>query len=102
MSRYICVAKFDNSNKTLSGGVMSCVNQFLLCVTFVQHFNIIPNEIVKKKSIETGYRMNTKSILCYADDTALFAENEDDLQRFLYTFNKATQKFNMAISREKN
>lgn len=41
------------------------------------------------------------NILCYADDTLLIAENEDDLQRLLYEFSKICKNFNLKISTQK-
>lgn len=37
----------------------------------------------------------------YGDDTILFAENEDDLQRLLFQFKTATHKLNMKIATTK-
>lgn len=37
-------------------------------------------------------------MLCYADDTVLIAENEDDLQRLLHSFNRIAKSLNMIIS----
>ena len=41
------------------------------------------------------------NIICYADDVVLIAENATDLQRLVYSFNKACQKYNMDIAEEK-
>ncbi|XP_055385812.1 uncharacterized protein LOC129614885 [Condylostylus longicornis] len=40
-------------------------------------------------------------IICYADDAVLLAENENDLQRMLFTFNTVAGQYNMKISTEK-
>lgn len=66
-------------------------------------FNIILDEIIKQVKTRRGYRMGNKEIqiLCYADDTILIAENEDDLQRLMHQFNITAKKFNMKISAEK-
>lgn len=66
-------------------------------------FNIILDEIIKQVKTKRGYRMGNREIqiLCYADDTVLIAEDEDDLQRLLHQFNITAKKFNMKISAEK-
>ena len=38
------------------------------------------------------------NMVCYADDIALIADTEDDLQRLLYNFHLNCLKFNMKIS----
>jgi len=43
----------------------------------------------------------TISMVCYADDAAIFAETEDDLQRQLHKFCQVSQVMNMTISIEK-
>jgi hypothetical protein len=62
-------------------------------------------EVIKDvKDIEVGYNMenNVIEILCYSNDATLFAENEDDLQRFLYEFVTGFASiFNMNISIKK-
>lgn len=37
------------------------------------------------------------NILCYANDTVLIAENEDNLQRLLYKFYKSWTELNLKI-----
>lgn len=67
-------------------------------------FNIIMNEIIEEvKELHIGYEMANRSlgILCYADDATLMAESEDDLQRLLFKFERAAEKYNMIISAEK-
>lgn len=66
-------------------------------------FNIILDEIIKQTKTKRGYGMGNEriQILCYADDTVLIAENEDDLQRLLHIFNTTAKKLNMKISTEK-
>ncbi|KAK9887098.1 hypothetical protein WA026_020042 [Henosepilachna vigintioctopunctata] len=61
------------------------------------------DEIIKKVRGMRGYKMGDKeiSILCYADDAVLIAENEDDLQRLLHQFNLTAKSFNMIISASK-
>lgn len=64
-------------------------------------FNLILDQIVNKvKTIGKGYKMGQKEIkiLCYADDTVLIAENEEDLQRMLHKFNQTAEEYNMQIS----
>jgi len=51
-----------------------------------------------------GYRMGQNeriSMVCYADDAAIFAETEDYLQRQLHKFCQVSQTMNMTISIEK-
>ncbi|GJQ70990.1 hypothetical protein Trydic_g11989 [Trypoxylus dichotomus] len=53
-----------------------------------------------RRWVNHGYRMGDKliKVLCYADDTTLFADSEDDLERLLQAFNIEAQKLNMEIS----
>ena len=39
--------------------------------------------------------------ICYADDAAIVAESENDLQKMLYKFHLTAQKYNMKISVDK-
>ncbi|XP_011631965.1 uncharacterized protein LOC105423758 [Pogonomyrmex barbatus] len=57
------------------------------------------DEIIRSVSEIDGYRRenHTLRILCYADDAALLAETENDLQRFLYKFKTTAEKFNMIM-----
>lgn len=66
-------------------------------------FNVVMDEVIKKVKLSRGYRLGDKEvkILCYADDAVLFAENEDDLQRLLHTFNVTGKQYNMTISAKK-
>lgn len=66
-------------------------------------FNLIMDEIIKQVRRLRGYRMGNRNItiLCYADDAVLVAENEDDLQRLLYCFNRVAKTLNMVISTSK-
>jgi hypothetical protein len=50
-----------------------------------------------------GFKMGNSEIkiICYADDAVLLSDNEDDLQRILFNFNKAAKNFNMEIANEK-
>jgi len=41
------------------------------------------------------------SMVCYAEDAAIFAETEDDQQRQLHKFYQVSQAMNMTISTEK-
>ena len=41
------------------------------------------------------------NIDCYADDAVLLADNEDNLQRLLYTFQQSAKEYNMEISTTK-
>lgn len=66
-------------------------------------FNIIMDEIIRNVRLLKGYSMGDQeiTILCYADDAVLVAENEDDLQRLLHRFNCTAKSLNMTISTQK-
>ena len=66
-------------------------------------FNTIMDEIIKDvKDAGRGYELWQEiKIVCYADDAVLISDNEDDLQRLLYAFEKSADKFNMKISIDK-
>ncbi|XP_015187255.1 PREDICTED: uncharacterized protein LOC107072109 [Polistes dominula] len=66
-------------------------------------FTIIMDEIIKKVREQRGYQMGNREIKisCYADDAVLIAENEDDLQRLLYTFNIASTRINKCMTTSK-
>lgn len=57
----------------------------------------------KVASSNTGYRINNEaiSLLCYADDTAIFAQTKDHLQKQLFEFYHVGQSLNINISIEK-
>ncbi|XP_030766597.1 uncharacterized protein LOC115890494, partial [Sitophilus oryzae] len=61
------------------------------------------DEIIKQVRHLNGYKMGDRNItiLCYADDAVLFAENEDDLQRLVYLFNLVAKSYNMITSASK-
>ncbi|XP_060524527.1 uncharacterized protein LOC132700944 [Cylas formicarius] len=61
------------------------------------------DEVIKKVRLGRGYRMGSDevTIICYADDAMICAENEDDLQRLLNIFNRTGKQFNMTISAQK-
>ncbi|XP_015181515.1 PREDICTED: uncharacterized protein LOC107069067 [Polistes dominula] len=61
------------------------------------------DKIIGKVRELRGYKMGNKevTILCYADDAVLIAENEDDLQRLLHQFTRTANTVNMKISAEK-
>jgi hypothetical protein len=67
-------------------------------------FNIIMDGLIKSVSNNKGFKMGDSEIkiICYADDAVLLSDNEDDLQRMLFNFNKAAKAFNMKIANEKN
>ncbi|XP_060522502.1 uncharacterized protein LOC132699671 [Cylas formicarius] len=44
---------------------------------------------------------NEVTIICYADDAMICAQNEDDLQRLLDIFDRTAKQFNMTISAQK-
>jgi len=59
------------------------------------------NEIIKDvKNAGHGYRTNKGeiTILCYADDTVIISENEDELQRLLHQFYLTAKRYNMSIA----
>lgn len=67
-------------------------------------FNLLMDKIIEEvATLNMGYRMNNKpiSMVCYADDAAIFAENENDLQRQLFKFYQVSRQLNMSISIEK-
>lgn len=66
-------------------------------------FNLVMKHILNNLSNKKGYYFGSYNInsICYADDTVLIAENEDDLQRLLFQFYKTCQSFNMRISTQK-
>lgn len=66
-------------------------------------FNLVMDEIISSvKSVARGYNMGTEvKIVCYADDAVLISDNEDDLQRLLFNFEKVAGEYNMRISAEK-
>ena len=67
-------------------------------------FNLVMDEIIDEvKNAGRGYSMgrNSIKIVCYADDAVLVAEDEDDLQRMLYRFERTAEKFNMVLSVDK-
>lgn len=51
----------------------------------------------------TGYKMGNTcfKVVCYADDAALIAESEDELQRLLHAFDQKAIRDNMEIKAEK-
>lgn len=67
-------------------------------------FNLVMDTIIEEvRSAGYGFRMDKGviSIVCYADDALLVADNEDDLQRLLYRFHLTSIKYNMKISAHK-
>lgn len=66
-------------------------------------FNIIMDEIIEEvKTAGRGYSMerNEIKIVCYADDAVIISENEDNLQKLLYKFEKAAERLNEHFHRE--
>lgn len=64
-------------------------------------FNLIMDELITEvKKVGKGYSLGDKElkIICYADDAVLVSEDEDNLQRMLYQFEKTATKYNMEIS----
>lgn len=67
-------------------------------------FNVVMDEIIEAVTeLNLGYDMkSTKiSMVCYADDAALIAQNEDDLQRLLYRLQIISNNYGLKISSEK-
>ena len=67
-------------------------------------FNLLMGKIINKvTSLNLGYKMGNKRIgmVCYADDAALIADSEDDLQRQLFQFFQISRQLNMNISTNK-
>jgi len=68
-------------------------------------FNRLMDTIIEEvSSLNMGYQMGQNkriSMVCYADDAAIFAEKEDDLQRQLHKFCQVSQAMNRTISIEK-
>lgn len=52
----------------------------------------------KKRTQNERYRNREIKIVCYADDTVLVVENEDELKRFLREFKINGKKMNISIS----
>ena len=61
------------------------------------------DEIIKKVRLNNGYHLGETEIkiLCYADDAVIIVEEENDLQRLLYTFYTTAKKYNMIILTDK-
>ncbi|CAG7824607.1 unnamed protein product, partial [Allacma fusca] len=55
---------------------------------------------MKPKGIKTDRRQEISTVL-FADDQAVLAETEDDLQRSMYNLTKTSEKYDMRISSEK-
>ena len=67
-------------------------------------FNLPIEKIIKKvTSLNLGYRMGNKRIdmVCYADDAAIMAQSENDPQRQLVWFFRASRQLNINISTSK-
>ena len=67
-------------------------------------FNLPIEKIIKKAtSLNLGYGMGDKTIgvVCYADDAAIIAQSENDPQRQLFWFFRASRQLNVNISTSK-
>ena len=66
-------------------------------------FNLIMDKIIANLPKELGYRMGNDPIhiICYADDTALIADSEENLQTLLLRFDQMAERLNMEISLKK-
>ena len=66
-------------------------------------FNIIINEIMEEIKTLKGYSIGDENIscLCYVDDAARIAEDENSLQRLLYHFSRSAQRFGLTLSTKK-
>ncbi|KAI4501058.1 hypothetical protein M0802_003861 [Mischocyttarus mexicanus] len=68
-------------------------------------FNIIMDEIISEvMTAGKGYRMGDREIklIAFVDDAVLIAEDEDNLQRLLYTFETTARKFNQCTRRNRS
>ncbi|KAH1028339.1 hypothetical protein HUJ05_001700 [Dendroctonus ponderosae] len=63
-------------------------------------FNVLIDTIIEAvTSLNLGYRINKRiSMIRNADDAAITAENEDDLQRQLFSLYQISQRLHMTIS----
>lgn len=61
------------------------------------------NEIIEGTKDLKGYTIGDENItcVCYADDAALVAEDDDSLQRLLYRFSLLATKFDLTLSTKK-
>jgi hypothetical protein len=66
-------------------------------------FNLIIDKIKVNLLKELGYRMGSSpiQIICYADNTVLIAESEENLQIILLKFDQIAESLNMEISLSK-
>ena len=65
--------------------------------------NSVMNELIKDLKNFQDYSMGDENVIivCYADDAALVAENENGLQRLLHKFALSCEKFQLKISSKK-
>jgi hypothetical protein len=61
------------------------------------------DKIISNLPKELGYEMGIDSIyiICYADDTVLIADSEENLQTLLCRFDQMAERLNMEISLNK-
>lgn len=66
-------------------------------------FTLIMDKIIENMKPMTGYKLTkyNVNIVCYADDTLLIADIENNLQRLLFKFNELAEIFNMKMPTEK-
>jgi hypothetical protein len=66
-------------------------------------FNLIIDKIIANLSKELRYRIgsNPIQIICYADNTVLIAESEENLQIILLKFDQIAESLNMELSLSK-
>ena len=59
------------------------------------------DNVIKEIKHMRGYRVGRSvfNVICYADDVFIM-ENENDIQRLVYNFKKACQKYNIKIAKE--
>lgn len=63
--------------------------------------NVVIDEIILQvREVDAGFGMGEKTgkILCYANNAILMAQSEDELQRLLYRFTRASNELSMEIS----
>lgn len=60
------------------------------------------DEIIRKVHTGKGYKTGQRDVrvVCFVDDTILYAENKDDLQCLLHLFNTTAKRYDMIISAE--
>ncbi|ERL84146.1 hypothetical protein D910_01504 [Dendroctonus ponderosae] len=92
-SCYTCVYSRTNQNK------LNNMNMLMKMRLSRILFNLLMDKIIEEVSfLNSEYRMNNRAIsmVFYADDAAIFAESEDDLQSQLFKFHRKTKTMTIA------